>query len=85
MDYRQITDSLGRGPVHEMELLVNKIYSMRGGDPVGRAALVELLIAMVAAVMLRDGRERGADFEAHVDGVAQRLRTLCIAARSIHD
>jgi hypothetical protein len=85
MDYRQITDILGASPVHEMELLVNKIYSVRGDDSTGRAALVELLIAMIAAVMLRDGRECSQDFDVQVDDVAQRLRNLCIAAQSIHN
>jgi len=85
MDYRQITDILGPTPVREMERLVNKIYSVRGDEFSGRAALVELLIAMIAAVMLRDGRERGPDFDVQVEDVAQRLRNLCIAAQSIHD
>jgi len=85
MDYRQITDILGPSPVQEMERLVNKIYSVRGDEFSGRAALVELLIAMIAAVMLRDSRERGPDFDVQVEDVAERLRNLCIAAQSIHD
>jgi len=85
MDYRQITDILGPIPVHEMERLVNRIYATRGDDSTARAALVELLIAMIAAVMLRDGRESEQEFGGQVDDVAQRLRNLCIAAQSIHD
>lgn len=85
MDYRQITDILGSSPVEEMELLVSKIYSVRGSEFSGRAALVELLVAMIAAVMLRDGRERAADFDDQVEDVAQRLRKLCFAAQSIHE
>lgn len=85
MDYHQITDILGPSPVQEMERLVNKIYSVRGDESSGRAALVELLIAMIAAVMLRDGREGGQAFHVQVDDVAQRLRNLCIVAQSIQD
>ena len=85
MDYRQITDILGPSPVQEMEHLVNRIYSIRGDESAGRAALVELLIAMIAAVMLRDSRECGLEFDVQVDDVAQRLRNLCIVAQSIHD
>lgn len=85
MDYRQITGILGSGSVQELERLVNKIYSVRGDDTSGRAALVELLLAMIAAVMLRDGRESEQDFDLQVDDVAQRLRNLCMAAQSIRD
>ncbi|MGE0768239.1 MAG: hypothetical protein AB7L90_17425 [Hyphomicrobiaceae bacterium] len=85
MDYHQITDLLGSDAVREMERLVNKIYSAQGDDASGRAALVELLMAMIAAVMLRDGQECGRQFNVQVEDVAKRLRELCMTAHSIRD
>lgn len=79
MEYDKVIRILGAEAVTGVEGLVDAIYVRAGDKAEAKAALIELLLAMIAAVVAseRDTPE----FRSKVDEIAERLRSICSAVQ----
>lgn len=83
MNFDEMTAIVGAQSVQDMVDLVTEIYATKSTQQ-GRAALVELLVAMIASVLIRDATQVDEQrFSDEIDTVCDRLRAICIASRSI--
>ncbi len=83
MNFDEMTAIVGAQSVQDMVDLVTEIYATKSTRQ-GRAALVELLVAMIASVLIRDATQVDEQrFSDEIDTVCVRLRAICIASRSI--
>ena len=80
MDFETVVGIIGAGAVTDIENLVKAAHARLQDQSDGETALVELLLAMVAAVLVSE-RDKP-EFRSRVDEIAERLRSVCI---EVHD
>lgn len=81
MDLKAISDILGADIIKDTNAIVTRAFAKIGNESdQGREALVDLLIAMIVAVLGREGTE--SEFVSRLDDCAERLRSAGMAGRS---
>ena len=84
MDLKAITEILGPEIIKDTNAIITRAFAKTGAEnEQGREALVDLLIAMIVAVLGRDGTEN--EFVSRLDDCAERLRSAGMAERGRGD
>ena len=81
--FNDITAILGTDIVRRTEAIVEQAFTAVGSLAAGRAAIIDLHLAMAASILLRHSGDDAQALATCIDNAAERLKSMCAEARAL--